>query len=125
VQQALLKQTSLPEHDVVGQEIVWPQLFVTVTPHALPQAAVLSGVQHVLSLWQTPFPGHAVVLLTPQFTLKLQLFTACPHCWLPQAWVVFSGMHPQAFAVHVPPSQPPQSMPLLQLSTVLPQRPAQ
>jgi hypothetical protein len=65
------------------------------------------------------------VLLTPQFTVKLQLFAACPHCCLPQAWAVLSGTHPQAFAVHVPLSQPPQSMPLLQLSTVLPQRPAQ
>jgi hypothetical protein len=50
VQQAFLKQTSLPEHDVVGQLIVVPQLFVTVTPHAFPQAVVLSGVQHKPSL---------------------------------------------------------------------------
>jgi hypothetical protein len=85
----------------------------------------LFGVQHVPSLRQSSPIGHAVVLFTPQLTVRLQLLVAWPHCSLPQACDALSGMQPQAFAVHAPLSHSPQLIPALQLSTVLPHRPAQ
>ncbi len=96
---------------------------MTVTPHALPHAVALSGVQHVPSLMQVWPLGHAVVLFTPQLTVRLQLSVTWPHCRFPQLADWPSGTQPHACAVHVPPSHPPQSIPLLQLSTVLPHRP--
>jgi hypothetical protein len=112
-------------HDVVVQSIILPQLFITVTPHWLPQAAALFGTQQVPSLRQSSPIGHAVVLFAPQLTVRLQLLVAWPHCSFPQACDALSGMHPQTFAVHAPLSQSPQLIPVLQLSTVLPHRPTQ
>jgi hypothetical protein len=99
-------------------------LFVTVTPHWVPQALVLSGVQHVLSglqywpFWQDAEPA------APQFTVSPQLFNAWPHCWFPQATESLSGTQPpQTLLLHpAPPSQLKQSMGTPQLSTVFPHR---
>jgi hypothetical protein len=55
-------------------------LFVTVTPHWLPHAVPLSGVQQVWLARHVWPLGHAVVLLTPQLTVRLQLFVAVSHC---------------------------------------------
>jgi hypothetical protein len=112
----------LPVQSIAGQSVGWPQLLVTVTPHLLPQAVVLSGKQHVPPL-QTSFIGQPAVPLTPQLTICPQLLVAWLHCRFPQAICVVSGTQLHAPLVHVPPSHPPQSSMLPQLSLVIPQWP--
>jgi hypothetical protein len=93
-------------------------LFVADTPPQRWVHAVPSSTQHV------PFASHTADALAhapvlPQVTVCWQLFCAVPHCLLPHAVDGGSGMHPQAFEVHVsPPSQPPQSTLFPQLSVV-------
>jgi hypothetical protein len=112
----------LPVQLLAGQSVGWLQLLVTVTPHLLPQAVVLSGKQHVPPV-QTSFIGHPAVPLTPQLTICPQLLVAWLHCMFPQATCVVSGTQLHAPFVQVPPSHPPQSSMLPQLSVVIPQRP--
>jgi hypothetical protein len=74
------------EH-VFGQVTGCPQLFV-VGPHALPlHAAVLSGVQHVLSAMHTPAFGQVAAHMTvwPQLLVAVLLH-------LPAQAVALSGV---------------------------------
>lgn len=95
VQQLVLKHSSMPGH-VCGHGTSTPQLFMTETWHRPPHAVVSSGGQHVSVLSQYSPPSHAIELSTPQFTVRLQLLTADPHCLPAHVVATGSGMHPQA-----------------------------
>jgi hypothetical protein len=87
-------------------------------PQWVPHAAALSGVQHPPSDRQNCVDKpHVVRPFAPQVTAWPQLLVAWPHCMLPHAASTSSGSH-----ASTPASQTPQSMGLLQLSVVSPQR---
>jgi hypothetical protein len=97
-------------------------LFVTVAPPHRPAHATPSSTQHVPSAMQTAPPTEHWPLV-PHATICPQLFVAVPHFFVPHVTASGSGVHPQAPAVHAPPSsQPPQLTGRAQLSVVSPQR---
>jgi hypothetical protein len=100
-----------PSAHALGHTTVWPQLFVTVAPHAPAHAAALSGVQQVPSvLHSSAAPEHAPVPLAPHATTCPQLFVATPQFFPAHVFVAGSGLHPQLLAMQaVPPSHCPQS----------------
>jgi len=105
-----------------------PHRFMTVVLHLPAHTVALSGVQHVPSLMQTsPLDGQDVDPAGPQETIWPQLFVADPQFFPAHVCVVGSGVHPPhvPFEHVAPPSQPPQSTVLLQLSNCIPQRLAQ
>jgi hypothetical protein len=85
--------------------------------------AQVASVQHVLLLVHSWPAEHAVVPLTPQLIVWLQLFVTLLHWLEPHAICGLSGTQPHAPFVHVaPPAQAMQSIGLPQLSVVIPHR---
>jgi hypothetical protein len=125
VQHELFARQTPASPQVAGHVTVWPQRFTTVVLHLPAHTVALSGVQHVPSLMQTsPLDAQDAEPVVPHATIWPQLFIAEPQFFPAHVCVAGSGVHPLhvPFEHIAPPSQPPQSTLLLQLSNCIPQR---